>query len=164
MLKPYTLLGGSLYFTIPGGALCRCLGPVEAKEKLEHIHSSSRGHNFSTPLHRKIQRAGFYWPDMIKHATVLQDGCEGYQETPQYQEICVVDTPDDDWRIPYLDYLSQNISPSDKNLALKIEKEAKRFFVIERKLFSRSFNQHPLKYLDAKEALRAMEVTHDGEH
>ncbi|KAI3872877.1 hypothetical protein MKX03_029919, partial [Papaver bracteatum] len=160
-LKTYTLLGGSLYFIASGGALCRCLGHVEAEAKLQEIHQLTCGHNLSVALHRIIQRAGFYWPDMIRQATKLQDTCEGCQAAPQYQEVCVANESDGDWRTPYLDYLSKRILPEDKNLALKIEKKSKRFFVVEGELFRRRFNQRALRCLGHAESLRAMEISHD---
>ncbi|KAI3961746.1 hypothetical protein MKW92_015816, partial [Papaver armeniacum] len=142
-------------------ALCRCPGLVEAETKLQEIHHLTCGHTLSIDLHRRIQRAGFYWPDMVKQATKLQDTCEGFQAAPQYQEVCVADRSNGDWRTPYLDYLSKRILPEDKNLALKIEKNSKRFFVIEGELFCRSFNQRTLRCLGPAESLSAMEIFHD---
>ncbi|KAI3833560.1 hypothetical protein MKW92_052020, partial [Papaver armeniacum] len=106
MLKNYTLLKGELYFITTGGGLCRCLGPNEIKEKLEEIHSQTCGRATSIILHRRIQRAGFYWPDMAEQAKALQDNCLICQGAPQEAEICVAEEDAEDWREPYIAYLT----------------------------------------------------------
>ncbi|KAI3945366.1 hypothetical protein MKW92_032951, partial [Papaver armeniacum] len=117
-LRTYTLLDGDLYFVTTGGGLCRCLGPSQSKEKLEEIHSQTCGHAASIMLHRRIQRAGFYWPDMDEQAKAIQDDCAICQGSPQEAEIYVVEEDEGDWREPYIDYLTNGTLPSDKKAAL----------------------------------------------
>ncbi|KAI3908400.1 hypothetical protein MKW92_036955, partial [Papaver armeniacum] len=106
MLKNYTLLEGDLYFITNGGGLCRCLGPNEIKEKLEEIHSQTCRHATSIMLHRRIQRAGFYYPDKAEQAKALQDNFLICQGAPQEAEICVAEEDAEDWREPYIAYLT----------------------------------------------------------
>ncbi|KAI3902672.1 hypothetical protein MKW92_050913, partial [Papaver armeniacum] len=164
MLKTYTLLDEDLYFITTGGGLCRCLGPNEIKEKLEEIHSQTCDQATSIMLHLRIQRAGFYLPDMAEQAKALQDNCMIFQGAPQESEVCVAEDDLEDWREPYIDYPTNGTLPGDKKAALRLNKKSGRYFVLDRKLFRKSFNQQALTCLDKAEALKVMDLTHDGEH
>ncbi|XP_026395761.1 uncharacterized protein LOC113290367 [Papaver somniferum] len=99
---------------------------------------------------------------MVQQAQTLQDNCEACQGAPVHEESFIVDG--EDWRSPYIEYLTEGTLPYDKKAAKKLEKRSRKFFVIDGELFRRCFNQKTLKCVDQASATRIMEVSHDGEH
>ncbi|XP_026416905.1 uncharacterized protein LOC113312362 [Papaver somniferum] len=144
-LCKYKIIDGSLYFITTGGILCRCVGTDEEKKLLHRIHERTCGFGLEIPLQRRIQRDGFYWPDMVQQAQNLQDNCGTCQGAPLHEESFMLD--EEDWKA-----------------AKRLEKRARKFFVIDGELFRRSFNQKTLKCVDTANATRIMEVSHDVEH
>ncbi|XP_026378350.1 uncharacterized protein LOC113272768 [Papaver somniferum] len=113
-------------------------------------------------INRRIQRDGFHWPDMVQQAQTLQDNCEACQGAPVHGKAFIIDG--EDWRTPYIEYLTEGTLPYDKKAAKKLEKRAPKFFVIDGELFRRCFNKKTLKCVDQANATRIMEISHDGEH
>ncbi|XP_026459130.1 uncharacterized protein LOC113359762 [Papaver somniferum] len=64
---------------------------------------------------------------------------------------------EEDWSTPYVDYLTKGTLPDNNKTARKLEKRARKFFVIDGELFRRSFNQKTLKCVDKEHAIRIME-------
>ncbi|KAI3952309.1 hypothetical protein MKW92_012235, partial [Papaver armeniacum] len=98
---------------------------------------------------------------MVDQAKALQDKCLICQGAPQEAEICIAEEDSEDWREPYTDYLTNGTLPSDKKAALRLVKKSGRYFVLDRKLFRKSFSQQTLTFLDKAEALKVMDLTHD---
>ncbi|XP_075663326.1 uncharacterized protein LOC142632892 [Castanea sativa] len=71
-LKDYALVGGELYHRMPRGILSRCVGQEEAQKKLKEIHDKTYGSYGEISLYRRLQRVGFYWPNMGKDADQVQ--------------------------------------------------------------------------------------------
>ena len=71
-LKDYALVRGELYHRMPGGVLSRCVGRAEAQRKLKDVHDKTCGSCGEVSLYRRLQRAGFYWPNMGKEADQVQ--------------------------------------------------------------------------------------------
>ena len=66
VLKDYALVKEELYRRMPCGVLSRCVGLEEAQRKLKEIHDKTCGSCEEVSLYRRLQRAGFYWPNMGK--------------------------------------------------------------------------------------------------
>ncbi|KAI3925698.1 hypothetical protein MKW92_034480, partial [Papaver armeniacum] len=124
LLSKYKIIDGSLYFITTTGILCKCIGNEEAKKILHEIHERTCGFGLEIPLQRRIQRAGFYWTDMIYLAQKLQDNCTIFQGAPLHEEACCI-VSEEDWRTPYIDYLTMRTLPDDKKLAKNLEKRVK---------------------------------------
>lgn len=123
-LSKYFLLQGELYRKNPSGYLSRCIGPDEAKGKLEAMHGKTCGAS-DIPLYRRVQREGYFWPDMARDASQVQQGCPHCQSFPTFKEACLVEV-NEDWRVPYINYLVKGTLPGDKDDALAIKKRAFR--------------------------------------
>lgn len=76
----FTMVNGSLYkrgFTLP---LLKCVSAEEGNYILRKIHEGICGnHSRARVLAHKAVRAGFYWPDMNKHSTVIVRVCDKCQ-------------------------------------------------------------------------------------
>ena len=75
ILKDYALVRGELYRRMPGGVLSRCVGQEEAQRKLKEVHDKTCRSCGEINLYRRLQRVGFYWPDMGKYADQVQTRC-----------------------------------------------------------------------------------------
>ena len=72
VLKDYALVGGELYWKMPGGVLSRCVGQEEAQRKLKKVHDKSCRFCGKVNFYHKLQKASFYWPSMGKDANQVQ--------------------------------------------------------------------------------------------
>ena len=70
-LRDYTLIEGELYRSLLGGILSRCINEKEGKLRLEELHSQVYGVAEKISLYRRIQRMGYYWPNMNKETTTV---------------------------------------------------------------------------------------------
>ena len=66
ILKDYALVKGELYRRMPSGVLSRCVGQEKAQRKLKEVHDKTCKSCGEVSLYRRLQRAGFYWPNMVK--------------------------------------------------------------------------------------------------
>uniref|UniRef100_A0A2N9G908 RNase H type-1 domain-containing protein n=1 Tax=Fagus sylvatica TaxID=28930 RepID=A0A2N9G908_FAGSY len=71
-IKDYTLIFGELYRRLPGGVLARCISIQEAKRKLIEVHEKTCEDGGGISLYRRLQRLGYYWPNMSREAADLQ--------------------------------------------------------------------------------------------
>ena len=78
-LRDYTLIEGELYRRLPGGILSRCINEKEGKLRLEELHTQACGVTEKISLYRRIQRIGYYWPNMNKEAATIQEKCQECQ-------------------------------------------------------------------------------------
>ena len=67
---------GELYRWMPGGILSRCVGHEEVQRKIKEVHGRTCGFCGEINLYCRLQRRGFYWPDMGKDANLVQTQCE----------------------------------------------------------------------------------------
>ena len=74
-LMDYTQRERELYRRLPGGILSRCITKKEEKLKLEEIHAQACGVAENVNLYRRMQRMGYYWPNMDKEAAIIQEKC-----------------------------------------------------------------------------------------
>lgn len=75
-------LKGVLYHRQPDGALARCLGRAEATETLNKVHKDVCGQTLDVTLYRRLQRLGYYWPEMSKEAQAMEEKCRTCQANP----------------------------------------------------------------------------------
>ena len=66
ILKDYILMKGELYRRVPKGILSRCVGHEKAQRKLREVHGRTYGFYDEISLYHRLQRTGFYWPNMSK--------------------------------------------------------------------------------------------------
>uniref|UniRef100_A0A2N9GDZ7 Integrase catalytic domain-containing protein n=1 Tax=Fagus sylvatica TaxID=28930 RepID=A0A2N9GDZ7_FAGSY len=133
-IKDYTLISGDLYRRLPGGVLARCISIEEAKEKLPDVHEKTCGDGGAISLYRRLQRLGYFWPNMSAEAAEIQSQCPTCQFHYSNEE--------DVYRL--------------KRLAL-------RYFVEGGTLFRKGFHGEPLRCLSPSESQMVMKETHAGE-
>ena len=95
MLKDYALVKGELYRRMPGGVLSRCVGLEEAQKKLKEIHDKTCGSCEEASLYHRLQRAGFYWPNMGKDVDQVQTQCGTCQLAADRKESYAVFVSED---------------------------------------------------------------------
>ena len=74
-LKDYTLIEVELYRRLPRGILSRCISEKEGKLKLEELQNQTYGVIEKISLYKRMQRMGYYWPNMNKDVTNIQEKC-----------------------------------------------------------------------------------------
>jgi hypothetical protein len=67
-IKDYTLISRDLYRRLLGGVLARCISVEEAKENLLEVHEKTCGDGRAVSLYRRLQRLGYFWPNMSAEA------------------------------------------------------------------------------------------------
>ena len=99
-LKEYALIEGELYRRLLGGILSRCINEKEGKLRLEKLHTQVYGIAEKISLYRRMQRMGYYWPNMNQEAATIQEKC---QECPFliYKEKSYAVFVTEDWRTPW---------------------------------------------------------------
>ncbi|XP_024156336.1 uncharacterized protein LOC112164363 [Rosa chinensis] len=127
-LGDYSLIFGELYKRLPGGVLARCVDEKEAQRRLQEVHEATCGVEQVVSLYRRLQRRGYYWPDMKKQAAETQLSCSKCSSTLSEQEGFTAAITED-WRSPYLEYLISKTLPENRKHAYKVKKMVKRYFV-----------------------------------
>ncbi|BFG24893.1 hypothetical protein CerSpe_111670 [Prunus speciosa] len=161
-LKEYTVIFRALYKRLPGGVLARCIGEEEARGRLQEIHDASCGLDQVVSLYRRLQRKGYYWLDMKKHATETQANCPKCSTiTPVEKTLTTSFT--EDWRAPYIAFFIEGSLPTNPRDANKLKNTAKRYFMDGMSLYRKGFNGEPLKCLGELEAQQVLKEIHAGE-
>jgi hypothetical protein len=127
-IKDYTLISGDLYRRLPGGVLARCISLKEAKERLPEVHEKTCGDGGAISLYRRLQRLGYFWPNMSAEAAGIQSQCPTCQFHYNNEEVCATFVSAD-WRTPFLEYLLERILPSNPKDAYRLKRLALRYFV-----------------------------------
>jgi hypothetical protein len=70
-LKDYVLIAGDLYCRLLGGVLARCVSLQEAARKLTEVHEKSYEFSDGVSLYCRLQRSGYFWPNMSKEVASL---------------------------------------------------------------------------------------------
>jgi hypothetical protein len=128
VLKDYVLIAGDLYRRLPGGVLARCISLTEAAKKLTEVHEKSCEFRDRISLYRRLQCLGYFWPDMSKEAASLQEQCSFCQHQHESDQVYATFFSSD-WRIPFLEYLIENILPQTSQAAIRLKRLATRYFV-----------------------------------
>jgi hypothetical protein len=87
-IKDCTLISEDLYRRLPGGVLARCISIEEAKEKLLEVHEKTCGDGGAISLYRRLQRLGYFWPNMSTEAADVQSQCPTCQFHYSNEEVC----------------------------------------------------------------------------
>uniref|UniRef100_A0A2N9IKX5 RNA-directed DNA polymerase n=1 Tax=Fagus sylvatica TaxID=28930 RepID=A0A2N9IKX5_FAGSY len=124
-IKDYTLISGDLYRRLPGGVLARCISLKEAKERLPEVHEKTCGDGGAISLYRRLQRLGYFWPNMSAEAAGIQSQCPTCQFHYNNEEVCATFVSAD-WRTPFLEYLLERILPSNPKDAYRLKRLALR--------------------------------------
>uniref|UniRef100_A0A2N9HA43 Integrase catalytic domain-containing protein n=1 Tax=Fagus sylvatica TaxID=28930 RepID=A0A2N9HA43_FAGSY len=161
-IKDYTLISGDLYRRLPGGVLARCISLEEAKERLPEIHETTCGDGGAISLYRRLQRLGYFWPNMSAEAAEIQSQCPTCQFHYSNEEVCATFVSTD-WRTPFLEYLLEGILPSNPKDVYRLKRLALRYFVEGGTLFRKGFHGEPLRCLSPSESQMVMKETHAGE-
>uniref|UniRef100_A0A2N9GEE3 Integrase catalytic domain-containing protein n=1 Tax=Fagus sylvatica TaxID=28930 RepID=A0A2N9GEE3_FAGSY len=161
-IKDYTLISGELYRRLPGGILARCISIQEAKRKLVEIHEKTCEGGGEISLYRRLQRLGYYWPNMSKEAADLQSQCSNCQLQHDNEEVYTTFTSAD-WRVPFLEYFLGGILPQAHKEAYRLKRLASRYFVEGGTLFRKGYHGEPLRCLSASESQMVMKEAHAGE-
>uniref|UniRef100_A0A2N9GBP8 RNA-directed DNA polymerase n=1 Tax=Fagus sylvatica TaxID=28930 RepID=A0A2N9GBP8_FAGSY len=131
-LKDFVLISGDLYRRLPGGILAR------------------------------LQRLGYFWPEMSKEAADLQRRCPTCQHQHENEQVCATFLSSD-WRTPFLEYFIEGILPRTGKEAARIKKLSTRYFVESGILFRKGFHGDPLRCLSLSESQTVMKEAHSGE-
>jgi hypothetical protein len=161
-IKDYTLISGDLYRRLPGGVLARCISIEEAKERLPEVHEKTCGDGGAISLYRRLQRLGYFWPNMSAEAEKIQSQCPTCQFNYNNEEVCTTFVSID-WRTPFLEYLLEGILPSNPKDVYHLKRLALRYFVEGGTLFRKGFHGEPLRCLSLSESQMGMKKTHTGE-
>lgn len=92
-LSYFVILRGELYHRAPQGWLARCVGAEEAREVLNQIHDDNCAEN-EIALYRRVQRQGYFWPNMKKDADLIMKNCTWcslYAVKPECLMVCASD-------------------------------------------------------------------------
>ena len=115
-LKEYALIKGEQYRRLLGGILSRCINEKEGKLRLEKLHAQVCGIAEKISLYRRMQRMGYYWPNMNKEATTIQEKCQECQFSI-YKEKRYAVFVTEDRRTPFMEYLTQGILTTNRTPA-----------------------------------------------
>uniref|UniRef100_A0A2N9FRF5 Uncharacterized protein n=1 Tax=Fagus sylvatica TaxID=28930 RepID=A0A2N9FRF5_FAGSY len=147
---------------LPGGVLARCISLEEAKERLPEVHEKTCGDGGAISLYRRLQRLGYFWPNMSAEAAEVQSQCPTCQFHYSNEEVCAIFVSTD-WRTPFLEYLLERILPSNPKDVYRLKRLALRYFVEGGTLFRKGFHGEPLRCLSLSESQMVMKETHAGE-
>ena len=159
-LKYFSLIEGVLYHRSANGVLARCISSREAEERLRAVHEQWCGEE-GPPLHRLLQRAGYFWPTMSKDALQLQKSCSRCSEPPDVKECNFIGSAGD-WRRPYIDYLKNGVLPTNHYDARQLKRRVQRFFMNGDDLFRVSFAGKSLKCISPADIHPLLEEVHGG--
>ena len=161
-IKDYTLISGELYHRLSGGVLARCISIQKAKRKLIEVHEKTCEGGGGISLYRKLQRLGYYWPNMSREAADLQSQCPTCQLQHDNEEVYVT-FASTDWRIPFLEYFLEGILPQTHKEVYHLKRLASRYFVEGETLFRKGYHGEPFRCLSLSKSQMVMKETQTGE-
>ncbi|XP_021825313.1 uncharacterized protein LOC110766319 [Prunus avium] len=161
-LKDYVVIFSELYRRLPGGILTRYIGLTEAQRRLREVHEATCNLEPIISKYRRLQRKGYYWPEMKKQAAEVQTNCPNCATIPSTEESFTISFAED-WRAPYLAFFIERVLPSSIKHAHKLKRTLKRYFIDGSTLYRKGFKGEPLKCLGEPEAQQVMQEIHAGE-
>ena len=96
------LLDGQLYKKLGDGVLAKCISGDLGMEILTKVHSKVCGLEGPT-LAKRVQRMGYFWPNLKRKVAQVQKDCEQCQLVIDARKNCFVEK--EDWRQHYVNYL-----------------------------------------------------------
>jgi hypothetical protein len=150
-IKDYTLISGELYHRLPGGVLARCIIIQEAKRKLIEVHEKTYEEGGGINLYLRLQRLGYYWPNMSREAADLQSQCSTCQFQHDNEEVYAT-FASTDWRVPFLEYFLEGILPQTHKEVYRLKRLTSRYFVEGGTLFRKGYHGEPMRCLSLSES------------
>ena len=105
---------------------------------------------------------GFYWLDMGKDADLVHTQCKAYHLAIDTEESYVI-FANEDWRSPFMQYLTECVLPQKHSERFKLKKLAIHYFLHEEILFKKGYDEDPLRCLGPQEAGKMIREVHVGE-
>ena len=105
---------------------------------------------------------GYYWPNMDKEVAIIQEKCQECRLAIDKEESYAVFIAED-WRVPFIGYLAQEILPTDRTLAHKLKKLTDRYFLQNDILFKKGYSEDLLRCLGPKEAREVVREVHSDD-
>ena len=99
---------------------------------------------------------------MNKEAATIQEKCQECQFLIYKEESYAIFVIED-WRTPFMEYLSQGILPTDRTPAHQLKKLAVRYFLQNGILFKKGYSRDPLRCLRPKEARKVVKEVHSDD-
>ena len=99
---------------------------------------------------------------MGKEADQVQTQYETCQLTADREESYAVFISED-WRSPFIQYLTEGILPQKHSERYKFKRLATRYFLRNTVLFKKGYDGHPLRCLGPEEAKEMIKEVHSGE-
>ena len=99
---------------------------------------------------------------MGKEADQVQTQCGTYQLAADREESYAVFI-NEDWRSPFIQYLTKGILPQKHSERYKLKRLATRYFLHNTVLFKKGYDGDPLRYLGPEEAKEMIKEVHLGE-
>ena len=129
---------------------------------MKEVHDKTYGSCREVSLYRKLQTAGFYWPNMGKDADRVQTQCGTCQLAADREESYDVFIKED-WRSPFIQYLTEGILPQKHSERYKLKRLATRYFLHNTVIFKKGYDGDPLRCLGPGEAKETIKEVHSGE-
>ena len=142
--------------------MSKCINKKEGKLKLEELHIQACGITEKISLYRRMQRMGYYWPNMNKEVATIKEKCQECQLSIDKEESYAVFVTED-WRISFIEYLAQGILQTNRILAHQLKKLADRYFLQNGILFKRGYSGDPLRCLGPREAREVVREVYSGD-
>ena len=101
---------------------------------MKEVHDKTCGSCGEVSLYHRLQRAGFYWPSMGKDVDQVQTQCGICQLAADKEESYAVFI-NEDWRSPFIQYLTEGILPQKHNERYKLRRLATCYFLHNGVLF-----------------------------
>ena len=126
--------------------LARCVNLEEVAKRLSEVHERTCYTENEIPLYRRLQRLGYFWPDMKTQASEVQSHCPTSQHMFDRAKSYAIFQMTN-WRTPFLEFILEGVLLTDRKKAYYLKKLARRFFVEKGILFRKGYNSEPLRCL-----------------
>ena len=99
---------------------------------------------------------------MGKYADLVQTQCKACHFAADTEECNAIFTSED-WRSPFMQYLTKGILPQKHSEKYKLKRLAVPYFLHEGILFKKGYDEDPLRCLGPKEARKMIKEMHARE-
>ena len=128
---------------------------------MKEVHDKTCVSCREVSLYCRLQRVGFYWPNMGKDANQVQTLCWTCQLAVDKEESYAVFISED-WRSPFMQYLAEGILSQKHSERYKLKRLAKRYFLHNTVLFKKGYDEDPFRCLGPEEAKEIIKEVHSG--
>ncbi|KAL5559112.1 hypothetical protein UlMin_035323 [Ulmus minor] len=160
-VRQFHIESGILYYKSSTGVWARCVSKQEATQRLKEVHEQTCGTG-GAPLARRLLRAGYYWEGMQNDAQEIQKNCGTCKLEPTAKEAVML-IKINDWRKPYIDYLTKGLVPDDKTEEVKIKRHAVKYVMKEDSLYRKAYSGDVLRCINGQEVEEVLREIHEGD-